>query len=278
MDCNSCRNSGDPIANAIATLKCAKVSQRNIDQSDVISYAHRSGASGSDQLCSAMISLLAGRIVYWKTNPGDCPLKSDLKLGPASQIVKVGGIGLTGVGAASSISLFATGGAGIGGSAAGAGAALGGLPAIAGAAASVVGLALIPLAVWAAFSAHHKLAVAREQATICDFMQAFNGWCDAMEQGLISGQTSLSDLKSAVPIVEQQMMAGLSSILKQCNAACYMQKNLRAIDLYNIEKGYDILATKVSSSTSSLPGASKTSQGGALTIATAVGLGTAALV
>lgn len=279
---NPCRTSkGKEYESATNWLQCLKLPIRDIDPSDVRAYAQRAGPTDlkfpGDQLCAIMTSLLYGRILYYKNTFGDCPQKSNISLGLPGTLTKYGGLGVTGVGAASAISLASTGGAGIGASAAGSGAALGGLPAVVGTAATVVGLALIPLAIWGVISAHHKIAVAREQATICDFAQAYNEWEDAIEIGLQNGYTTVVDAKNAVPQMEAQLIAGLQAIRQECNAACYMQKSLRALNLYAVEKLYDKLGARSASSTSSLPGSSKISTGGRLGIATIAGVGVAAL-
>src|SRR6267142_3543544 len=232
---NTCRN-GD----TSGPLGCTP-NRWPISASDIEAYAQRSGAVGIDQLCGARASLQAGRLIYWKNTPGDCPMPSKVSLGPGASIAKVGSLGLAGVGADSTISLATTGGAGIGASAGGAGAALGGIPALAGTIATGVGLALIPLVIWNIISAHHKIAVAREQATLCDVTQAYNQWEDTIETGIANGSMTVLDAKNAVPLMEQQLMAAMQAIRKECNAACYFQKNLKALNLYAVEKLYDYL-------------------------------------
>lgn len=254
MSWNVCGNKGDPVSNAALSAKNFGLPLRVIDPADVVSYAHRSGAKTDNQLCYTMACLLTGRILYAKSVPGDCPTKTSISLGPAATISKGIGAGTAALGAASSISLAATGGAGIGASAGGSGVALGGLPSIFGAIAGPIAIAAIPLAIWATISAHHKIAVAREQATICDFSQAYNEWEAQIEAGILSGQLVVSDAKNAVPQVEAQLTAGLKGIYKDCNAACFETFALRALNLYAIEKLYDSLGTPVASSTSSLFG------------------------
>jgi hypothetical protein len=233
---NSCRGKHDPYS-----YGCNYFPPRVIKSEDVTAYAQRAGALTPDELCFVQACLITGRLIYWKQNPGDCPTQTRLSFGPGGKIAKVGSLGLSGVGAASSISLFATGGAGIGASAGGSGAVLGGLPALAGTAATVVGLALIPLIVWNFISAHHKIAVAREQATICDVTQAYNQWEETIEYGIAYGQATVLDSKNAVPVMEQQLQQALQAIKKECNAACYHQKAVKALNLYAVEKLYDSL-------------------------------------
>jgi hypothetical protein len=232
---------------------CGGYPLRAIDPADVTAYAQRSGAQGSNQIAFVQACLLTGRLIYWKNNPGDCPVQTRINSGPAQTISRVGSVGLAGAGAASSVGLFATGGAGVGASAPGAGVALGGLPAIGGisaaAAATVVGLALIPVAIWGAISAHHKIAVAREQATICDVSQAYDAWEQTVEYGIANSQTMATDAKSyLLGTVEPQLMQSLQAIMKQCDAACFMQKALKALDLYAVEKLYDSLTPRAQTS------------------------------
>lgn len=226
--------------------QCGGYPLRNISDADVVAYAQRSGASDNDQLCAVESYLLTGRLIYWKNMPGDCPTQTKISLGPSAAISKGLGVGLTGVGAASAVGLLATGGAGLGASAAGSGAALGGLPSIFGAIAGPAALVAIPLIIWASISAHHKIAVAREQATICDVSQAYDQWEQTVEAGIASGQIAVSDAKAAVPRVELSLMQALQAIYKSCNAACYFQKGLRALDLYAVEKLYDSLSPRAS--------------------------------
>lgn len=241
MDCAAVYlRSGNPSATGYA--QCGGYALRTISPADVEAYAQRSGAQGNNQLYFVKNCLNAGRLIYWKNTPGDCPVQTKIDLGAISTINKVGAVGLTGIGAASSGALLFTGGAGVGTSAAGSGAALGGLPAIFGTIAGPVALAMIPLAIWGAISAHHKIAVAREQATICDVSQAYDQWEQTAEYAIANGQMIASDVKAALPQVELQLMQALQAIMKQCDAACFMQKALKALDLYAVEKLYDSLS------------------------------------
>jgi hypothetical protein len=171
-------------------------------------------------------NLLAGRLMYWKNAPGDCPLPSKLSLGPIANINKGLSIAATGAGTAGS---------------------LGALPFL-GAAAGPLALIAIPFAIWGVISAHHKIAVAKEQATICDVSQAYNQYEDTIEAGLVSGQITAPDAKAAILTIETQLYAALQAIVKNgCDAACYFQKALKALDLYAVEKLYDTLGPRASS-------------------------------
>lgn len=243
-DCNTCRTSrtGGEIDAALKFIKCTNFTVRNIDMADVASYAQRSGAVGPDQLCFVHVCLLSGRLIYWKNQPGDCPQETKINLGISQQATKYGSLAGTGLGATASIAAIAGHGT-IGAAGFGAGAA--GAAGTAAAAATVVGLALIPLVVWGMISAHHKIAVAREQATICDVSQAYNKWEEVMESGIVLGQTAVSDAKSALNVIEPQLLQSLQAIVKGgCNAACYYQKGIRALNMYATEKLYDSLQPK----------------------------------
>lgn len=224
-----------------------------ISEADVLAYTARSGApqgegagpSGpASQRCVVSAMLRIGRMVVWKKAYGDCAVNSQLGLGTVNSITKYGSFGLAGVAATSGISLAATGGAGIGASAGGSGAALGGLPSIFGTVAGIAGLALIPFAIWGAFSRHHKIAVAREQATLCNVVQAWNDFEATMEAGIAAGQIAVADAKAAIPNIEVQLMGAMQAIREECNAACFYQKVLKALDLYAVEKLYDSLSPK----------------------------------
>src|SRR6266851_1664966 len=118
MDCAAtfCRSK---TTSAQGYAQCGGYAIRNISLTDVTSYAQRSGVQGANQLCYVEACLLTGRLIYWKNNPGDCPTQSKVSLGSPTAITKGLGLAGTGLAAASGISLFATGGAGIGASAAG---------------------------------------------------------------------------------------------------------------------------------------------------------------
>lgn len=244
MNCNVCAL---PNADPSGVAKCAGYAIRNIAPADVEAYAQRSGAMPGGQLCMVKSNLLAGRLMYWKNAPGDCPLPSKLSLGPLANVNKAFGLAGTGLAAASGVSLAATGGAGVGASAAGSGAALGGLPSIFGAVAGPAALIAIPFVIWGVISAHHKIAVAKEQATICDVSQAYNQYEDTIEAGLVSGRITVTDAKAAILTIEAQLNAALQAIVKNgCDAACYFQKALKALNLYAVEKLYDSLGPRAS--------------------------------
>jgi hypothetical protein len=171
----------------------------------------------SDQLCFVSACLLTGRLIYYKACPGDCPTQTKIDLGASAKASKVVKLGAT------------------------AGSALGllGISIPLG----PIALAAIPVAIWAAISAHHKIAVAREQATLCDVSQAYDQWEQTVEAGIVSGQLTASDVKNFLPQVEQQLLQACQAIVKGgCNAACYFQKAIKALDLYAVEKLYDSLS------------------------------------
>lgn len=230
MDCAAtyCR-SKNPSGQAYA--QCGGYAIRTISPADVTAYAQRSGATDPNQLCFVTSCLVTGRLVYWKNTPGDCPTQTKIDLGAAAKAntaVKIGSAGLSLYGAAFGV-----------GAKAGLFSALPSLPA----AATGIGLAIaIPLAVWGIISAHHKIAVAKEQATICDVSQAYDAWEQTAEYAIATGSMIAADVKAAVPQVEAQLMQALQAILKQCNAACFMQKGLKALNLYGVEKLYDSLS------------------------------------
>ncbi len=253
MGCPSCRDIATQ-QDLTSLVKCFGYTPRNISPEDLTTYAQRSGAVGADQICGVKAQLLAGRLMYAKQAVGDCPKVTKINLGISSTVSKGLGVASTGIAAASSISLLATGGAGIGASAGGSGVLLGGLPAVIGTTAGIAALVAIPLAVWAAISAHHKIAVAREQATICDVTQAYNQWEDTVEASLVTGQMIPADVKAAILVMEPQLMQALQAIVKGgCDAACYFQKNLKALNLYAVEKLYDTLSPKFNHSNPANP-------------------------
>lgn len=233
MSCGSCNAQGTTYNASFKPEDYAACSgfPLRIDRSTAEKYAYRvdtpkSGVRGGP-MCLVVSSLMVGRLIYWKQKPGDCGTKTSINLGASVPIAK--GLGLAG---------SLSGGVGSGLGAFGAGGAIAG---VATAAATVIGLVGIPIAVWASMSAHHKAAVAKEQATLCEVVVAFNNACDVWEAAMAAGQLAPDDARQAVFQLEPVLLSYTKQIKKTCNAACEMEYALRAIDLYNTEVFYPAL-------------------------------------
>lgn len=209
-----------------------------LDAQTAENYANRVGTPHTGvrggPMCLTVASLIVGRLIYWKKQPGDCGTTTKISLGPAVGVAKGLGLASSVAGAAGSIGAAAGYGTA---SAFGAGVGFAGAAATA---ASVVGLAALPFAVWGMVNAHHKVAIAKEQATLCDVVVAANNFWDVLESSMQQGKILPNDAIAAIKQTEPQLIEAMRPIKKTspCNAACEMEYALRAIDLYNVEMLY----------------------------------------
>lgn len=257
---------------------CSGYTQR-IDRATAETYANRVGTPHTGvrggPMCLTVASLICGRLIYWKKQPGDCGTQTKISLGPAVGVAKGLGLASSVAGAASSV------GAGVGAGTAGAFGAGAGFAGAAATAASVVGLAALPFAVWGMVNAHHKVAVAREQATLCDVVVAANNFWDVLENAMQQGKILPDDAIAAIKQTEPQLIEAMRPIKKTspCNAACEMEYALRAIDLYNVEVLYPSLRQAGASGVAGIIASLKGNGGGKrLGISAATAAGAALLV
>lgn len=250
-----------------------------IDRQTAENYANRVGTPHTGvrggPMCLTVASLIVGRLIYWKKQPGDCGTTTKISLGPQVGVAKGLGLASSVAGAASSV------GAGVGAGTAGAFGAGAGFAGAAATAASVVGLAALPFAVWGMINAHHKVAIAREQATLCDVVIAANNFWDVLENAMQQGKILPDDAIAAIKQTEPQLLEAMRPIKKTspCNAACEMEYALRAIDLYNVEILYPSFRQAGASGISGVIAALKGNNGGKrIGISAGVAAGAALLV
>lgn len=167
--------------------------------------------------CEAM--LRAGGLIYWKTNPGDCPAPQAPSGITSGQIA-----GLSGQAASGVVSGFAAVGA------------------LSGAATLGIGTAIsVAVGGIEAIFQHHDVAVKNEQATICGVAGYFNQAKTQIDAAVRSGQISPDAGVTYLTQVANQAKSGLASILKSCNAACYYQGFCQAFINY-ARTWYDFIA------------------------------------
>jgi hypothetical protein len=250
---------------------CSGYSAR-IDRATAETYANRVGTPHTGvrggPMCLTVASLIVGHLIYWKNKPGDCGTVTKISLGPSVGVVKGLGLASSVAGGAASI------GGAVGAGTAGAFGAGAGFAGAAATAASVVGLAALPFAVWGMVNAHHKVAIAKEQATLCDVVVAANNFWDALESAMQQGKIVPDDAIAAIKQTEPQLLAAMKPIKKTspCNAACEMEYALRAIDLYNVEVYYPSLRQAGASGIAGLIASIKGGTGGGKRIGISAGV------
>lgn len=166
---------------------------------------------------TAVACMIARKVLYFKKTPGDCPLKTSYSFGPGATVSKAAGIAGLGLEtAATGTALATTGGVSI--------SAAGGVAVGLATAASIVGLAALPFTIWAAFSAHHAAAVAKEQETICEILSAVNPSFDQIDTAVGNGSVAAADAIKGLEQMRVQATNALknSGIYQNCNAACYI--------------------------------------------------------
>jgi hypothetical protein len=177
---------------------------------------------------NAVACQIARHVIYFKKVPGDCPLQSSYSFGPGAVVSKAGGFAALG---ASSVAAGATLAAGGTGAVAAGGTAAAGIATAAATAATVIGLAVLPFTVWAAFTAHHAAAVAKEQANICEIISAVNPSFDQLDAAVQAGQISAQAYIAALEQLRLQAKNALknSGVYQNCNAACYIEGYLNCV-------------------------------------------------
>lgn len=167
--------------------------------------------------------LRARQIFYWKNTPGDCPKQSSVAGGVGPQVAKSGLL------AAGTLTSLAS--AGVFGGAAGATGFAAEVSSIAvsgafAAATAGIGLALVPVFM---ILAHHKAAVAKEQATLCEISAfATQGF-----QAVAAANVDWKTRQQYFTQIASQALGSADSIKKTCNAACVYEGAIKALrDLY----------------------------------------------
>lgn len=173
------------------------------------------GISGSQAqirfrtLCEAC--LRARGLIYWKSQPGDCPAPSPIPGISTGQVVGLSGTAASGV----------IGGLGEAGVLAG--------PATLGISTAVS----IAVSAISSIFTHHAQAVANEQATICAVAAYFNPLVKQIDAAVASGQITASQGVTYMTQIVNTAIQGLQSIMQTCNAACWYSGVLKAFIDYS---------------------------------------------
>jgi hypothetical protein len=118
---------------------------------------------------------------------------------------------------------------------------------------------------------HHKAAVQREDATLCDLVPKINTTIANIDAAFAAGQITAAQASTTFAQLHTLTLQALSGIFKSCNAACLLGARLKAIGMYrtiSYQRIESARAAAAASSSSGVLGAT----------GTAGGLGTAALV
>lgn len=116
----------------------------------------------------------------------------------------------------------------------------------AGAASAVASL------VFSAIFGHHLQAIAKERSVLCAAVPAANDTIVAVDQAVQTGTFTPQQAITALTTMVQQFGAQVSAIQNgadpassgQCNAACVMLSQLRAIVAYKVSKYQDLVAAQ----------------------------------
>lgn len=182
-----------------------------LSESQVATFADRVGASGGSNNwvhTYTVACLLANRLIYWKVSPGDCGTATKIQpsIGGAVAQQYVAG-------------------------------ALSTIP--------IAGGLLSMLSQFLPFQ-HHAQAVATEQSTLCDVALNWNGFCNAIEYALQSGQIPLQDAIQRMQTESATLQAEANTIVNgKINAAYGVVKALKAMTILNAEMIYPSLVPSV---------------------------------
>lgn len=253
---------------------CAGFRNQTTPDEVAAQYADRVGAPrGKDgpttcsvwALCRDVVK--ARRLPYYADNPGDCGKNTKVSITGAGTAKGIG-IGSSAAGAFSGSVGVATG---LTGSAAIEAGGLAAAGAIASIAAFGAGLIALPFA----FIAHHSAEVALEKKVLCSVASGYNDFADQMDGLLATGNISVAQASQLADQIQQQIVTALQSGYKNCNARCYYTYAIKALTLFNKEKGYQILAASFKPQQQSQPSQPSTTGKGT---AIAIGAGALALI
>jgi hypothetical protein len=195
-----------PTTTPIAYVQCAGAPVI-FGESQVSTFADRVGASGGTGnwvRTYVVACLLANRLIYWKVRPGDCGTATKVQpsIGGAIAQQEVAG-------------------------------ALSTIP--------IAGPMLSMLSQFLPFQ-HHAQAVATEQGTLCDVFLNWNGFCNAIEYAIQSGQLPLADAIQRMQSESATLQAEANAIVNgKINSAYGVVKALKAMTLLNAEVVYPSL-------------------------------------
>lgn len=185
------------------------------DQNTVTPYiVDRSGGKQKGVSAVCILMLRYNRMAYCKSKPGDCGSpQSSGGASPYAVAQSAGAVAGSGVGVASAVGLAVP-------------------SALSTATVFLAPVGLI-LGVFAGISAHHKQAVATEQATICQVVTAFNQVMDNLEPAVAAGKVSLQQAIQYLQNAHDTLANILQSIEHVCNAACFYHSCLDSLLAFN---------------------------------------------
>ena len=195
-----------------AYLGCVGVQPR-YTEAQVSTYADRAGASGAPWIRPLAIAFLrVNRVIYWKNTPNGL-------VGDCGQATASGSnVGLAAAGVAGGV-----------------------------AAPFTFGLSSFFTSILGIFGGAHAAAVRTEQQTLCDVAVQYDGFADAIEQGIASGQVPLQDALTKLNSVLSSLDSGLASIEKPYNAPYGYRRAIKALGLFNTEVVYPSLVPGIAS-------------------------------
>ncbi len=98
------------------------------------------------------------------------------------------------------------------------------------------------LEVFGAIFAHHAAAVKKEQGTLCAAVPAANQALQVIDEAVTSGAATPQQAISALQAMPGQFQSEVSGIYQDCNAACVMTDELKAICLVKASQYQDLIA------------------------------------
>jgi hypothetical protein len=91
---------------------------------------------------------------------------------------------------------------------------------------------------------HHAQAVKKEQSVLCSAVPAANNYLQIIEQGVQSGLATPQQGIDALNSLVRDFTNAVSSIEKNCNAACVMTEELQAVVLVKQSEYQDMIAAQ----------------------------------
>jgi hypothetical protein len=91
---------------------------------------------------------------------------------------------------------------------------------------------------------HHAQAVKKEQSVLCSAVPAANNYLQIIEQGVQSGLATPQQGIDALNSLVRDFKNAVSSIEKNCNAACVMTEELQAVVLVKQSEYQDMIAAQ----------------------------------
>jgi hypothetical protein len=98
------------------------------------------------------------------------------------------------------------------------------------------------LEVFGAIFAHHAAAVQKEQSTLCAAVPAANQALQVIDEAVASGAATPQQAISALQAMPGQFQSEVGAIYQDCNAACVMTDELKAICLVKASQYQDLIA------------------------------------